>query len=356
MSSVTILEDLFAHNDWANQKILDLCQDLSNDQLDAPREIGFGSLRNTIFHTLEAEKIWLERWLGEPWRPLEKEAGERSVDQIRAEAMQTARKRNQLIRTERESGFSRIIEFQDSLQNQYRLPLGDLMNHVSNHGIHHRAQALNYLRSFGKTVPAGLDYLFFKLAFPTCEQPSESVEPLRKFGLSVCEGPGKSVQFQSDRIQTYFAYSDWAMIRIHEEASRLSAEQFAQTFDIGPGSLQKTLQHLGQAERWWLGNWDTEIRPLDDDRQPTSLDELRDDYAELSGARNAFIETLNESTAQRVVTVPAGGVQTKYRVVESLLQLCSHGTHHRSQCVNMLRRLGVTFSWIDLIVWVRENN
>jgi uncharacterized damage-inducible protein DinB len=34
-----------------------------------------------------------------------------------------------------------------------------------------------------------------------------------------------------------------------------------------------------------------------------------------------------------------------------MVQVCSHGTHHRAQALNMLRRLGAPVSELDLILW-----
>ena len=56
------LEDLYGHNDWSNARIVTQCQRLTDAQLDQPREMGFGALRNTLFHILAAEEIWFERW------------------------------------------------------------------------------------------------------------------------------------------------------------------------------------------------------------------------------------------------------------------------------------------------------
>jgi uncharacterized damage-inducible protein DinB len=74
MLFVSIVEDLYRFNSWANQRILSLCHGLTNEQIDEPKGMGFGSLRNTVFHILAAEEIWFERWNGEPWRPFETES------------------------------------------------------------------------------------------------------------------------------------------------------------------------------------------------------------------------------------------------------------------------------------------
>lgn len=41
-------------------------------------------------------------------------------------------------------------------------------------------------------------------------------------------------------------------------------------------------------------------------------------------------------------------------IVEALMQLCTHGTHHRAQLVNMLRQAGRQVPESDLIAWWRR--
>ena len=81
---------------------------------------------------LDAEKLWLERWQGEPWRPLQSNAEVLSVDQMQQQAADLAAQRNQLLANEQQSQFSRTVEFQDLQRNSWRFPIGSLLNHVSN--------------------------------------------------------------------------------------------------------------------------------------------------------------------------------------------------------------------------------
>lgn len=351
----SILQDLFDHNDWANSKIFCLCQTLSDEQLDQPREMGFGTLRNTVFHNLEAEKLWLERWLGQPWRPLEADANSRTIGEIEEEARAIAQQRNELLHKESESNFSRVVEFQDSQQRDYKFPIGPLMNHVANHGVHHRAQALSYLKQFGVTVPGGLDYLFWKIAYSSCGLPQESIAPLSQFGLETQTGPGTIPQFDRQQIQNYFDYGDWALDHVLAATGSLPTEAIEQPFDMGMGSLQKNIQHMIDAERWWIANWQADNSPFPRGEEPRSLSEMQSLLEEVRKERNTFIAGLTSESADRIVNVTAGGPVSCYRVTESLLQLCGHGTHHRAQCLNMLRQAGGKPPGIDLIFWLRES-
>lgn len=56
-----VLTALLAHNTWANQKLLAFCRGLSDAQLDAAVVGGFGSIRDTLPHIIEAEVSYVER-------------------------------------------------------------------------------------------------------------------------------------------------------------------------------------------------------------------------------------------------------------------------------------------------------
>ena len=56
-----VLTTLFAHNGWANRKLLDFCEQLSDEQLDATAIGGFGSIRATLWHIVGAEVSYVYR-------------------------------------------------------------------------------------------------------------------------------------------------------------------------------------------------------------------------------------------------------------------------------------------------------
>jgi len=57
----SVLTTLFAHNAWANLKLLEFCKRLSDEQLDSTAVGGFGSIRDTLVHIIGAEVSYVER-------------------------------------------------------------------------------------------------------------------------------------------------------------------------------------------------------------------------------------------------------------------------------------------------------
>jgi uncharacterized damage-inducible protein DinB len=47
---------------------------------------------------------------------------------------------------------------------------------------------------------------------------------------------------------------------------------------------------------------------------------------------------------------PRPGVVRHFPLAVTMLQTCTHGTHHRAQALNMLRHLGATVPSLDYLV------
>ena len=69
MNPTDTLTTLFRHNLWANERIIELCAGLSDDQLDATLLGTFGSIRDTLQHIVSAERSYFSRIsTGRPYR------------------------------------------------------------------------------------------------------------------------------------------------------------------------------------------------------------------------------------------------------------------------------------------------
>ncbi len=72
----SVLTVLFRHNAWANLKLLDFCEVLSNEQLDTTAIGCFGSIRDTLLHIVGAEVGYVNNGKGRPRAaPLSRDVG-----------------------------------------------------------------------------------------------------------------------------------------------------------------------------------------------------------------------------------------------------------------------------------------
>ena len=349
MSTYELIDDLYSYNDWANQKVLSLCDGLTDSQLDQGRDIGFGSLRAVVFHVLAAEQVWMERWTGVPWRPFPFEPDGTTLDEIREGLEAVAAQRRSLIELHRADRWGENITYQNSKQVEFTHQLFPLLLHVANHGVHHRAQALHYLKRFDRTVPVGLDYLFYRLAVSTLEQPPETLAAFREFGIECAVSESPDPTYDSVLVRSLFSYADWATNELLAMCDAVDVAALDREFEMGPGTIRKTLLHLLNADQWWINNWVDGPGEFPTSPEDTPIQAIREEWTELRKKRDRYVATLDEETGQKVLQIRPAGSLTNCYAGESALHLALHGTHHRAQVVNMVKRSGGEVRDIDLL-------
>ena len=58
------IQTLYAYNRWANERMFSALEKRDQAQFTATVASSFPSIRETVFHILGAEWIWLQRWKG----------------------------------------------------------------------------------------------------------------------------------------------------------------------------------------------------------------------------------------------------------------------------------------------------
>jgi uncharacterized damage-inducible protein DinB len=153
----SVLTTLFAHNGWANLKLLDFCEKLSDEQLDATAIGCFGSIRNTLVHIVGAEVSYVRRVNGKlPSQPLSrgefpgfavlKDVARWTNDELLTLAL-SARKATM------------VTESEEGLACDYTL--ASLIMQAINHATEHRAQIAAIITQLGMEPPdmSGWQYM-----------------------------------------------------------------------------------------------------------------------------------------------------------------------------------------------------
>ncbi len=145
----SVLTTLFAHNVWANLKLLDFCEKLTDEQLDATAIGCFGSIRDTLWHIVGGEVSYVKRVNGKlPPTPVSgdqfpgfaalKDAASWTNDELLQLAL--AARKDSIVR-EREHGLVFVY------------PLASLMIQAINHATEHRAQIAAIITQLGMEPP-----------------------------------------------------------------------------------------------------------------------------------------------------------------------------------------------------------
>jgi uncharacterized damage-inducible protein DinB len=158
--TVKDLENLFDYGYWANRKLLEVMLQLTPEQFARPVSGNHGSIRNTMVHVLSAEWGWLDRCggrkRGAPLDPVNFPTVASLVDTWK----QVAGWVREFLSTLRDEDLARNVEFTIGGTEKRSMPVGELLQHAANHGVHHRGQVSLLMRLHGYN-PDNFDILLY---------------------------------------------------------------------------------------------------------------------------------------------------------------------------------------------------
>jgi uncharacterized damage-inducible protein DinB len=170
---------LYAYNLWANRRMFFALEKLSDAQFSSEAESSFPSLRESVFHIVAAEWLWLKRWKGvsprasvpnpdlsaKTWNgltPGEKPVYEElaSVAALRSFADSVEQERQEFVVALTGARLQSVLSYNDMAGKPCAAPLVQIMQHLVNHGSYHRGQVTTLLRQVGGET-LSLDMLYF---------------------------------------------------------------------------------------------------------------------------------------------------------------------------------------------------
>jgi len=156
---VSDLQRLAAYNLWATERTAPVLAALTEEELTRTIESSFPSVHLTVGHLVGAAELWLGRWKGEAWRPIQP-AGEfpRSAAQLveRWRAVDVGI----IAFLETLDDAQRVMRFKNSQGKEFTHRFFEMATHLVNHQTYHRGQLTMLLRQLGKK-PANTDMIAF---------------------------------------------------------------------------------------------------------------------------------------------------------------------------------------------------
>jgi uncharacterized damage-inducible protein DinB len=152
---------LINYNYWARDRVLAAAEALTGQQFTTNVTSSFGSMRDTLVHTLSAECVWLSRWKGEPRPGMLVASDFETVASVRTTWQEEEAKMRAFFETVNDEGLARVIEYRTFNGQPFATPLFLMLQHVVNHGSYHRGQVTTLIRQFGAAPPMALDLIVF---------------------------------------------------------------------------------------------------------------------------------------------------------------------------------------------------
>jgi uncharacterized damage-inducible protein DinB len=157
---VTSIRELFAYNQWANERTLAAASLLNGG--DFTRNLGssFSSVRDTLAHIMASEWLWLERWNGRSPKALLPATDFPTPDAIAQRWKEIQRVQNTFLTSIAPERLRAIVSYTNLRGQTYAYLLWRQMAHVVNHSSYHRGQVTTLLRQL-EAAPVPTDLLIY---------------------------------------------------------------------------------------------------------------------------------------------------------------------------------------------------
>jgi uncharacterized damage-inducible protein DinB len=143
----------------------------------------------------------------------------------------------------------------------------------------------------------------------------------------------------SDPIHILLEHNHWANRQSLDACRAISDDQFHQHFEMGLGSLHDTFVHILGAMRGWT---DLLAARPDAPRPESQRFTISDLAASLDAAAADLAHHAGSGPLDQVFSRERRGRTYSFTRGAIVVHVTTHGMHHRAQCLNMLRHLGVS--------------
>lgn len=155
-----LVQELSHYNHWANGKMRDWLRQIDDVQWTQPFGGSFFSIRETVLHIAGAEKIWLERLVGDPQPFLTLTFEGDKTALLDTWAQQTQNLLDYAGRAS-EATLQETFAFKTLNGVASEMERYKALVHVLNHSTYHRGQVVNYLRQAGFADVSSTDLMQF---------------------------------------------------------------------------------------------------------------------------------------------------------------------------------------------------
>src|SRR5262249_8757582 len=157
-------------------------------------------------------------------------------------------------------------------------------------------------------------------------------------------------------LEELYDYGYWANRKLFQVISQLTPEQFTQSVAGSYGSIRNTMVHAMSAEWGWLERCGGPERgpKLNPDDYPT-VESVIEIWGKIESYEREFLSKLkDEDLARNVDYMNPRGEKRSLLLGELLQHAAAHSIHHRGQVALLLRMLGYTPGYFDMLIYYAD--
>ncbi len=156
-----LLQQCAAYTIWANQKMFDCINNLSEEQISREMVSSFPSLRKTIIHMWDAECAWWQRLRLVERIELPSAAFTGDFKELIKAVNQQSLLLAEWVDHATEVQLQHVFGYQNTKKEQFKQPVYEMLLHLFNHNTYHRGQLVTMLRQLGVEKIPQTDFVVF---------------------------------------------------------------------------------------------------------------------------------------------------------------------------------------------------
>lgn len=149
-----MLAQYAAYNLWANNRIIEVINNLTDEQVDREIVSSFSSIKKTLLHLWDVENIWWQRMKLAEVQVWQSDSFEGSLLELNTNIQAQSKQWKEWIDLATEAALEHEFIYKNSKKDQFKQPVYEMLLHLFNHQTYHRGQLITLLRQVDeKNVP-----------------------------------------------------------------------------------------------------------------------------------------------------------------------------------------------------------
>ncbi len=150
-----------AYNVWANQKLIDCIENLSDEQIKREIDSSFKSIYATLIHLWDAESIWWQRVKLQEQIDVPGSHFNGSVLELGNNLLKQSKHWKEWVDIATEAALEHEFIYRNSKKEQFKQPVYDTLLHLFNHQSYHRGQLITMFHQVGLENIPNTDFVTF---------------------------------------------------------------------------------------------------------------------------------------------------------------------------------------------------
>ena len=155
-----ILQQYAAYNIWANKKITETANLLSEEQINKEIVSSFPSVYKTVLHLMEVENVWWQRLqLVEQTTPPGWFTG--NFTELSKKLLELSQQWESWVQNANEANINHVFAWYNLKKEYFKEPVYKMLLHLFNHQTFHRGQLITMFRQLGLDKIPPTDFIVF---------------------------------------------------------------------------------------------------------------------------------------------------------------------------------------------------